>query len=723
MTLRNIHEVKSMLDRQYENISWIQSSGLSYNELSKRVLEIEKEYENRTKAVIKAKTFEFILDNGQIAVDNDDIFNEKLNAVRIMSGQRWKWNSECISKHEELKTKHALINEADISGAFGAIGDYGHTSINIERLFKIGFGGVLEHLNSAKSAKEQLSCDEADFYESCEIYIKAIQRFLLRLADAVEETNSENALCLRNISASRPQNIYEALQLLISHFYLHEYIAGTRVRTLGRLDKILYPFYTNDLRNGTFTKEEIHEIIKYFLNKLWSMKVPYDLPFQLSGLDKDGSCVTNELSYMIVKAYMELDIYSPKIHIRVSDKTPESFIKLVLSSIREGKSSFVFGNDNVVVKALENVGIFKEDALDYTFIGCYEPAVYAHEMGCTGNGYINGAKAVEFAFTGGIDHASGKEISVKTGEIKTYDDFVCAVKAHIRYMAETAMDYISTIEKHYMEIFPDPLMSSLLEECVDSGRDAYSGSVRYNNSSLYIRYIATVTDSIAAVKKLVFDDKICTFDTLSEALKNNWKGFEKLRVQALRLKEKYGNNNKYTDEIMVDISNYFSSLVTGHPNGRGGVFKASCFSIDNYVKDGKNTMATPDGRCAGDVLSKNLCPSTGMDRNGITSLISSVSKIDLSAYPNGSVLDVILHPSAVSGDDGLDAFYGILKTYFAKGGMALHGNVFNAETLKNAQKNPEMYKNLQVRVCGWNAYFVNLSKAEQDDFIRKCENV
>lgn len=723
MLIRDIFKVKETLDSQYQNINWIENSGLSFTTLQKEVIEIEKKYQNRTKAIIKAKTFEFILDNGQIAVDTDDIFNEKLNAVGIMSSQIWRWQGECIENHDDLKNKFATVYDATQAFAFHAAGDYGHASANTERLLKIGFDGVLNHLNTAKTSKGQLSKDEADFYESCEIYIKAIQRFLSRLADAVEETSTENALCLRNISQNKPSNMYEALQLLISHFYLHEYVAGTRIRTLGRLDKILYPFYKNDLEKGTFTKEEIYAMLQYFLNKLWSMKVPYDLPFELGGLDKDESEVTNELSYMIVDAYMSLDIYSPKIHIRVSDKTPESFVKLVLSSIRAGKSSFVFGNDNVITKALENVGISKEDALDYTFIGCYEPAVYAHEMGCTGNGHVNGAKAIEYAFTGGVDITSGKQISAKTSKIKTYNDFLSAVKEHIRYMSETSMDYISTIEKYYSEIFPDPLMSSLLEECVDSGKDAYSGSVRYNNSSFYLWFIATITDSIAAVKKLVFEDKECTFDELYEALKNNWKGCEKLRIKALRLKEKYGNNNTYADEIMTDISDFFSGIVNGRKNGRGGVFKASCFSIDNYVKYGKFTMATPDGRCAGDVLSKNLCPTTGMDKNGITALIESVTKIDFTRYPNGSVLDIILHPSAVSGDDGLDAFYGILKTFFAKGGIALHGNVFNAETLKKAQENPEKYKNLQVRVCGWNVYFVNLSKAEQDDFIRKCENV
>ena len=163
-------------------------------------------------------------------------------------------------------------------------------------------------------------------------------------------------------------------------------------------------------------------------------------------------------------------------------------------------------------------------------------------------------------------------------------------------------------------------------------------------------------------------------------------------------------------------------MVNNKPNNRGGVFKAALFCIDYFVGYGQKTMATPDGRKAGEVLSKNLCSTVGMDKSGITALINSAANIDHSKFPNGTVLDIVLHPSAVSGEAGLNAFYTLLKTYFVKGGMALHGNVFNSEDLKKAQKNPDKYKNLQVRVCGWNAYFVNLTKEEQDCFIKQAEN-
>ena len=670
------------------------------------------------KNIIKAKTFEMILKNSRIAIDKDDIFQDKLFGRDMIASQRWTWEREVII--EKLSDMHSKVSAAYECGAFSAGSDFGHTSPNSQLLLDIGFTGLLNRINEY-SQKTGLTQKQKDFYESCKICLEAILYFIKRLANEIEPYNKENSIALYNIANGKPQNIYEAMQLLIVYFFLHEYIGGTRVRTLGRLDVLLYPFYKNDIEKGTFTKAETKELIKFFFNKFWAAKVDFDLPLCLGGIDEDGNEVTNELTYLLVETYNELDIHSPKIHIRVSDKTPEDFVKLVLKCIRGGNSSFVFVNDNTVIKSFINVGIKEKDAMNYVPIGCYEPAVWGKEIGCTGNGGANLGKAVEFAITGGIDLNSGKQISVKTGEIKTYKDFISAVKTHIKFMVESGMNYIREIEKYYGEIGPDPLLSAMYDRSIKTGVDVFEGGAEYNNTSYYTYFIASLVDSVCAVKKLVFEEKRVMFAELCEILKNNWEGNEKLRLIAKNIPEKYGNNNAVADEITKDITDYCASIINNKPNSRGGVFKAALFSTDLFVGYGAKTMATPDGRFAGEVLSKNLCATVGQDKNGITALINSATKIDHTLLPNGTVLDVILHPSAVSGDDGLDAFYTLLKTYMHKGGMALHGNVFNPEDLKKAQKNPEKYKNLQVRVCGWNAYFVNLSKTEQDCFIKQSE--
>ena len=323
--------------------------------------------------------------------------------------------------------------------------------------------------------------------------------------------------------------------------------------------------------------------------------------------------------------------------------------------------------------------------------------------------------------TNGIDLSSGREHGLKTGKINSYPEFVDAVKRQIAYMTDRLTGYIVQIEKHYGEINPDPLLSCQYDESIAKGVDVYEGGAKYNSSSFYFYCIASLTDSMAAVKELVFEKQLLSFDELCTALRNNWKGYERIQAAARALPEKYGNNNETADRISAEMADYAASLVNNRPNGRGGVFKAALFSIDSFVYYGRKTMATPDGRSAGEPLSKNLCASVGMDRRGITALINSVTKLDLSKFPTGSVLDIVVHPSAVAGEDGLEAFLGLLKTYFRLGGFAMHGNVFNSETLRDAQKHPEKYRNLQVRVCGWNVFFVNLSKTEQDVFIKQAE--
>jgi formate C-acetyltransferase len=212
-----------------------------------------------------------------------------------------------------------------------------------------------------------------------------------------------------------------------------------------------------------------------------------------------------------------------------------------------------------------------------------------------------------------------------------------------------------------------------------------------------------------------------TFEQLGDILRSNWEGQEELRQQMLNHPVKFGNNIEEVDAIAEDLAIYGASLINGKPNARGGIFKAANHTIDNCFKYGKKTMATPDGRLAGEPLSKNNSAVTGMDRKGITGLIHSAVRLRPNLFPDGAVLDFVIHPSAVAGEDGLDAFLSLIKVYFDKGGVVMHGNVFRAEDLKAAQIEPEKYANLQVRVCGWNVFFVNLSKEEQDAFIKQAE--
>ncbi len=718
--MKTFDDKKENLRKQFDNILWIEESGASEEELNSLYETLMQQDGKESRAVLKAKLFAMVCEKSRLAVDKEDIFQDKLFDANLLNKQRDAWYQEVTGAH--MPALERELADMEDYGACNAYADFGHTSPNSKLLLQVGFQGLLERVEKAEQANKPLTEKQKAFYESCKILLQGCIRVLLRFAGAIAPYNKENEQALLNLAKGAPQNSYEAMQLIIVYFFLHEYIYKTRVRTLGRLDVLLQPFFEKDIQSGTFTKAEIKELLKFFLNKFSAAKVDYGLPFCLGGVDENGEEVTSEISYLIVEAYTELNIYSPKIHIRVSKKTPKSFIQLVLKSIRSGQSSFVFCNDEAAIRSLCSVGIAEQDARDYTPIGCYEPAVWGKEIGCTGNAGVNLAKAIELVLSGGMDIASGKQLSfAPDSPLETFDEFYTAVKAQIAFMVERCLTFVKEVEKHYGEIGPDPFLSSMYDDCVAQGIDAMEGGAKYNNSSLCFHFIASLVDSLTAIKKFVYEQKRVSLDELFTILKNNWEGNEKLRLIAQKLPEKYGNENETADFFTNDIATYCASLVNNQPNSRGGVFKASLFSIDRCFYFGKRTMATPDGRKAGETLSKNLCTTLAMDKNGVLAFLNSVTSFDHALYPNGSVADIILHPSAVKGEDGLEAFYGLVRTYFARNGFALHGNVFQTEDLYKAQENPDEYSTLQVRVCGWNAYFVSLAKEEQDAFIRQSE--
>ena len=699
---------------QFENIEYLWDESKSAQEIEAAVLGISAD-ESLSKAMRKARSFEYIAKNAPVAVDTEDIFQDKLYGGGLISAQRARWIKEVGEKY--LKKERELIyGFYEPCKILHVHDDFGHTSPNTELLLKIGIGGIYERLEEYEKTSEN-----KDYYESCKVAVGAMTTAIKRLSAAIAPYNAENAQCLLNISEKAPQNTYEALQLLLVYFYLHEYVCGTRVRTYGKLDVLLYPFYKKDIESGAFTKDEIKNLLKFFLYKIWLSKVPFDMPAALGGIGPDGEDVTNEVSYLIAETYNELDIHSPKFHIKISPKTPKDFILKILSYIRAGNSSFVFVNDDIAVKGLLKAGIEYKDALNYVPIGCYEPAVWGVEIGCTGNGNINLPKVIELIATGGYDHQTGKYYGKEIGKIESFEDLLNEAKSIIAHETEFYISYLCKLERLYGEMGPDPILSATYDESVRRGVDVFEGGAKYNNTSVYYFSVATFVDALLAIKEMVFEKKMLSFKELCEVLKNNWEGNERLRLYALSKCKKYGTGDEEADALTVDITKFLAELTLGKPNGRGGVFKPSVFTINQCFSYGESTMATPDGRYAGEPLSKNLSATSGMDKGGVTELINSVTKIDFTDFPNGTVLDIVLHPSAVMGEGGLEAFYSIIMTYFKKGGFAIHGNVFDAETLKKAQREPEKYKSLQVRLCGWNTYFVSLTKAEQDDFIKNAE--
>ena len=529
---------------------------------------------------------------------------------------------------------------------------------------------------------------------------------------------------LRHLTVGAPETLLEAMQLSVIFYNLQCNVERDAVRSIGGLDRLFYPFYRRDLVCGRLTEAQARELFRYYFFKFYSMHVTANVPFYIGGRLADGSDATNELTYLLVEEYIGLDINDPKIHVRWHKNLPKPLVRLILGSIRDGRNSFVFLNDEVVEGALVALGEAPDDARNYTVIGCYEPAALGKEVPCTCTGRVNLPKAVLVAMNGGVDPDTGAVVGTPADpdSYADFDAFYAAVLKQIAVFASRAETLIIAHERAYPSLNPAPLFSATLADCVARGVDAYSGGAKYNNSAINAICIASTVDALAAVRRLVYEEKKLKLSEFAAVLRDNWQGHAELRQTALHRMPKYGNGDPAVDALAAQVMRDTAACINGKPNGRGGVFRCGFFSIDYRLTFGEKTGATADGRLAGEPLSKNMCAVTAMDREGVTALIRSATAVDYTDTPNGTVLDVVLYAGAVEGDAGICAMETLLETFMARRGFAMQINVLSPAVLRAAQENPEKYATLQVRLCGWNVYFTALSRVEQDEFIRQTEN-
>ena len=737
----NFWNDREFIENQYQRVQWPQTSP-SPEEFETEALRFSAALEDKDmpRPLIKAKLFARVMDNAPIAADPFDFFQDHIRHGFVVQKQRQLWINEVINR--EMPDLWNRQKKAYSLGVYNASYDFGHTVPDWNDVLSMGFTGLLERIRKTRRKKEEkgeLTENMRIFYEASEIVYTAVIRYIKRLIEACEslikkETDpvlhNRLSFCVKTleaISSHEPETLHEALQTTYLFHILQEEIEGERLRSLGGLDRLYERFYRNDIRSGLLSVEQAKTLFQYFFQKFHALTGDrlFGEPLYIGGTLPDGTCAVNDFTGLIVDAYDELSIANPKIHVRISKDTPHLFIERICDCIRRGNSSFVFINDECAIPMMQKVGATLEEAREYVPIGCYEPGIMGREVACTGNGYFSIPKAVELALHNGIDPLSNEKMGIETGDpagFKTFDDLLEAVKKQQRYLIDCGLKVICEVEKHYMQMNPSPLFSATMAECVDSGKDAYAGGAKYNNSSYYIYGTGTMADELTAIKKIVYNSNEMTLPQLINILDADWKDHESLRLRMLKDEDKWGNNRELPDKICNEITADCAKAINSRHNSRGGRFKAAMFTIDNNIYSGSKTAASADGRKRGEPLSKNIGAVTAMDRKGVTALIESVTKLDHTNFPNGSVLDFVLHPSAVSGAEGLNAFVGLIQSYMNLGGFAIHGNVFDARVLREAQDHPEKYAQLQVRVCGWNVYFVNLSRAEQDTFIRQAEN-
>ena len=731
-------KVRGHLEKQYLEPRYDASSGLSIDELMDNAKQYLAEHKEEPRIVQKANIFSLVLSQGQIEVDEKDWFADRLNHGDLLIKIRREWHLEVEEKH---LTKEKQINvQASEKGSFIAELDVGHTSPDWSCILRYGPLGLRERARQARKlaeSEQKLTEEKRAFYEAVDIVYSAVIKFIRRLSVQAEKMGREHpqeqermekvAHSLYAISERPPQTLHEALQLAYIYHELQE-MEGENVRSMGGFDSLYYPYYANDLKMGRLTRDQAKELIQFFFFKFFAKTqgLLMGKNFYFGGQNPDGTDRINDLSYAAYEAYEELATVDPKLSVRVHSKTPDAFLRKVANCIRSGLNSMVLANDEVTIPTMLKHGKTPEDAYNYLLIGCYEPAVAGKEISCSMAITLNMAKSVELALYNGMDPLSGEQIGIQTGEAKAFrcfEDFYAAYKKQLAYQTKTAINITKTFEKYWPVVNPSPLLSGTMTECIQQGRDVSAGGAKYNNSGCMCCSFASTVDSLFAIKTLVFEQKLCSLEELQKLLKEDWKSNEQLRLIAQTRLEKWGNNYEQVDKLGRTLADFMASIVNGEPNNRGGQFAAALFSIDFCHKYGLLTGALPDGRRAYQPLSKNLGAVTAMDKEGVTALINSVTKLDFTQFPDGSVLDIMLHPTAVQGEDGLNALVSLIRTYFGQGGFAIQFNIFDVNTLLDAQKHPERYANLQVRVCGWNVYFVNLSTAEQEEFIKSAAQI
>lgn len=716
----------------YHGYDFDKSTGLEDEEIKDGLSKLYEKTKDLPRPVAKAYAVKYVLENTKIDINEHDLFvglwsvNRLANSVTLN-----KWNAEVFETIlPKVKQK---MNDMNESGAVAIWPDFDHVVPDWDAILRLGFPGLKKRAEEYKElhkARGTLTPETAAFFDGIIIEYTAIIALVDRLYRLALTQNHEKAKkvaeCLLHIRDGAPQNIYEAMQVIYIYFMVSECFDSYQVRSLGNgLDNTLYSFYKNDLKSGAYTKEEIKELFRYFLFQWSAIGNYWGQPFYMGGTNADGSTKYNELSYDILDVYDELGIYNPKIQVKINENTPDRLLFKVFDMIRRGKSCFALCCEPGMIKAVMGYGSTYEEALNMDIRGCYETGVRANEVS-SATGYVNALKSVEYVFSNGFDSRIGKQLGLKTGELKdlkTFEDFYSAVLKQWENLIEMTIDVSKQYEKYLSFINPSNMYSATIEGALKKGADAYQSGVKFNNSALLNCGFASLVDAIMAVKEFVYDKKDVTLETLSAALAADWKGFEDLHTKVVKSLRKYGNDDAETDRYTEAMSAYFASKVNNRPNARGGVYKAIMHTAMEFVWEGEKTGATPDGRYAGDEISKNGSPSVGMDREGVTALIKSALKARPYTYCESFCLDVMLHPTAVSGDEGLEIMKSLLFMYMKNGGQTMQFNVFNTETLRDAQKRPEKYQNLQVRVCGWNVLWNNLSEKEQNAYITRAENI
>ena len=627
-----------------------------------------------------------------------------------------------------------------------------------------------------------LSCQAV--MEYAQRYAALAEKMAAECSDPVRRNELEViALNCSHVPARGAGSFYEACQSFWFVQQLLQLESSGHSISPGRFDQYMYPYYKRDLDNGNITREFAQELMDCIWVKLNDLNKCRDAAsaegfagyslFQnliAGGQNKDGEDVTNDLSIMCIQASMHVQLPQPSLSVRVWNGTPHEFLIKAAELTRTGIGLPAYYNDEVIIPALQNRGLSLEDAREYNIIGCVEPQKAGKTDGWHDAAFFNMCRPLELVFSNGMD--KGELVGIPTGDVTkmtTFEEFYDAYKKQMDYCISLLVNADNAIDVAHAERCPLPFLSSMVDDCIKRGLSVQEGGAVYNFTGPQGFGIANMADSLYAVRQLVYRDKKVSMEEYKEALVWNYgKGIDSQTAadmtasilkemehqgctidetavksvletvlamkpsedQKARFEEihhmidevpKFGNDIPEVDYFARDVAYTYTRPLQNYKNPRGGQFQAGLYPVSANVPLGGQTGATPDGRYAHTPVADGVSPSAGKDVNGPTAAANSVARLDHFIVSNGTLFNQKFHPSALAGREGLEKFTALIRSYFDQKGMHMQFNVVDRDTLLDAQKNPEKYKHLVVRVAGYSALFTTLSRSLQDDIIRRTE--
>ncbi|TLX76515.1 glycyl radical protein [Labilibacter sediminis] len=658
----------------------------------------------------------------------------------------WKGNSNRDKIMFQMAPEWIEAYKAGIFTEFQEQRAPGHTVLG-DKIYKKGISDILVDITEARKGIALNEKERQEELKAMEIAAQSIVNYAHRNASeleklAIKEKDEdrkkellEMACVCRQVPENSPKTFHEALQY---YWFVH---IGVIIEVNpwdsfnpGRLDQHLLPFYKNDIEKGILTKERAKELLMSFWIKFNNQPAPPKMGvtakesntytdfalINLGGLKHDGTDAVNELSFLILDVIEEMRLLQPSSMVQISKKNPDEFIKRTLHITKTGFGQPSYFNTDAIVEELVNQGKDIVDARNGGASGCVEAGAFGTEAYWL-TGYFNIPKVLEITLHNGFDPKTGKKLGVETGELDTFDTFdklMSAFKVQMKNFLDIKVEGNRRIETIIMKELPVPFLSLFIDDCIGWAKDYNSGGARYNTSYIQGVGLGSITDSLTSIKYQVYDRKNISLEELVLATDCNFKGYEELRYNLIYETPRFGNDDEYADENAVKVFDILYEAVNGLETPRGGTFRVNLLPTTCHVYFGQVMQASVDGRKDGEPLSEGISPVQGADKNGPTAVVNSMLKID-HTKTGGTLLNQKFAPQFFSTEDGIIKLMHLIRTYFNQLGHHIQFNVVDADTLREAQKHPEKYQDLIVRVAGYSDYFNDLTVELQEEIIHR----